>query len=145
MTEDAATIAEPFGIAQLMSMLAGIFFVVVGAVALARTGVHSLRSPTAEVFSMGMTPLLALIEIGVGVLFMIAAMGRMLARDLDVFLGSLMIAAGLIVLMQPDVLDSWLGMTQTNGIAYLVAGAASVLAAILTPRLMVSRRHVSAM
>ena len=142
---ETATIAQPFGMSQAIAMAVGIFLIVIGAVGLARTGIDSLRAPTTEVFGMSMTPLLAIIEVGVGILFLIAAIGRLLARDLDVFLGALMMAAGIIVLIQPDVLQSWLGMNQTDGLAFLVAGGASILAAIATPRMIYARRHISAM
>jgi hypothetical protein len=142
---DTTTTAEPFGLSQAIAIGVGIFFIVTGAIGLARTGVHSLRTPTAEVLGMGTTPLLGIIQMGVGILMILSAMGRMLARDMDVFLGALLMAAGIIVLIQPDVLQTWLAMNQTNGFVYLAAGALSILAAIMTPRMIVSRRHVSAM
>jgi hypothetical protein len=135
----ATGVREPFGVGQLLALGMGIFFVVIGAVGLARAGLDDLTSPTVVVAGLGMTPLLALIHLIVGVLALGGAAGRAASRSVLMGFGPIMIAAGIIAMIQ-DV--EALGWNRVNGVAYLVAGGIAIIAAMLTPVAAVEERSV---
>lgn len=127
---ESASIREPIGVAQALAVAIGVFFIVVGAIGLARTGTRSMTAEQAEVAGLGMTGLLALIHLGVGLFAAIGAATRGTARGIMFFLGPALIALGIIALVEPVRQLGWNG---ANGIAYLIIGVASVGGALLTP------------
>lgn len=137
--DDVVTRGSPaFGLNQIIAMAMGIFFLVMGALGLARGGVESWTSPTVEVAGLGMTPLLAAIHLVVGIIAMIGAASRLEARGTGMFLGALLVAGGIVALVQS--IDA-LGWTEANGVAYLIIGIVAMLAAAITP-IVIGRRHV---
>jgi len=127
---ETAAIGQPFGVAQLFALGIGIFFVVIGAVGLARTGVDHLTTPVRAVGPFTMTPLLALIHIGVGLAALVGATGRSTARSICIFLGPLLIAGGIIALIQPV---AQLGWNRSDGVIYVILGGVAMIAALMTP------------
>ena len=142
VASEVASVREPFGVAQVVCIAMGIFFVAVGAIGLARSGLDSLTGSTTEVARLEMTPLLSLMHLVVGVIALGGGTSRSAARGVSMVVGPLLIAAGIVALVEPI---EQLGWNETNGLAYLVAGGAAILAAILTPvRLMEDRRVTTA-
>jgi hypothetical protein len=127
-----ATVREPFGIAQFFCLGIGIFLIVIGAVGLARAGLSHLTTPRVLVGPFSMTPLLALANLLIGVLSLGGAAGRAAARGICWFLGPILIAAGVIALIQPV---RQLGWNRADGVIYLIVGGAAMVAAMATPLL----------
>ena len=142
MASETASVREPFGLAQIVSLIAGILFVVLGAIGLARSGFGTLIEPTAEIGEMGATPLLSLIHLAIGVGCLAGATGRGAARGTCMFVGPLLIAAGIIALIEQI---EALGYTEVNGMVYLITGIVTIVAAMLTPLVAVEDRRYSAM
>lgn len=133
---EAGSEREPFGIGQGVSVAIGIFFVVLGAVGLARAGLEDMTSNTVEVAGLGMTPLAAMVILGLGVIAMLGGASRTAARGVLLFLGPLLIAVGVIALMERV---EALGWNDTNGIVFLLIGVIAIAAAVVTPRAVISR------
>jgi hypothetical protein len=139
---ETASVREPFGIAQFFALGIGVFLVVIGAVGLARAGVHHLTSPRVFVGPFTMTPLLALINVGLGLVAMTGATGRAAARGVCMFLGPLLIAGGIIVLIEPV---RALGWNRSDGVIYVILGGVAMIASFLTPAVATyEERRVSA-
>jgi hypothetical protein len=131
---------ERFAVGQVLSLAIGIFWVVIGAVGLARGGMGSWTTPTVEVAGIGMTPLLAGIHLLLGLVGMAGAGSPASARGAMMFLGPVFIAAGIIALIQSVDVLAW---TEVNGIAYIIAGAAATLGAMAMPVAAVEERVVT--
>ena len=142
VTQESASIREPFGIAQALAVAIGIFFIVTGAVGLARTGTSSPAETRTEVAGMAMTGLLAIIHLGIGLLAALGAATRNASRGLLFFLGPALIAMGVIAMIQRV---SALGWNDIIGVAYLIIGGAALVAAIMTPVEAFSERRVTTM
>lgn len=127
---ETATVREPIGAAQALAVAIGIFFIVIGAIGLARTGTRSLTRSHAEVAGLGMSGLLALIHLGIGLLAAIGAATREASRGVLFFLGPALIAMGIVALAQPVRQLAW---DDATGIAYLIVGTVAIVAAALTP------------
>lgn len=113
--------------AQFISSAIGIFLTVLGGIALSRTGLGELTSPETTVFGFGHTPLLGIIEVGLGVLLMIQAVSAFVSRSMLIALGAVLAAFGLIVLIEPATLNEWLGVSRASGWLYLGLGAGAFI------------------
>jgi hypothetical protein len=130
LAEERAAVREPFGVAQFFSLGIGIFLIVIGAVGLARAGVRHIDSPMVTVGPFTMTPLLAAANLVIGLIGLVGATGRAAARGVCMFIGPLMIAGGVVALIQNV---RALGWNRADGAIYIILGAAALIAAFLTP------------
>jgi hypothetical protein len=133
--------------AQIVGLIIGIGITVMGFTAIADTGFDTdhIYTPKAEAWSFTHSPLFALIEIGFGVLLILAAVIPGGARGFMALLGAVAVSFGLVVLVEdtPNRLNNWLGVEDREGVFYLVVGAVLLLAAILSPVLTRrTHRHV---
>lgn len=120
--------------AQLLAGIAGLFFIVLGGVALARLiPVEGLTAPDTQVWLFGHTPLLGMIELVLGLLFLGVAAGPFDARGGLVALGVVCLAFGLIVGIEPGAFAEWLGASRETGWLYGVVGAIAILGGWLSP------------
>ena len=113
---------------SVLATAAGVALIVMGALALVRTGVDSSwYTPVEQVAGITHTPLLGAIELGVGVLLVLAGLAgaRMLAALIAVAGGTL----AAVVAFEPDVVDSELALERGWAVTLAVAGL--VLALIL--------------
>jgi hypothetical protein len=116
---------------QLIGYVVGLVFVVLGGVALARTGVdfQHLTLKHVQVAGAGHTQLLAYLEIAYGILMLAAASVRD-GRGLMSFLGLTAVAFGLIVAIQPSSFRHSLGITGSGfGVFLVVVGVIVIIAA----------------
>jgi hypothetical protein len=142
VSEERAAVREPFGIAQFFSLAIGIFLIVLGAIGLARGGLHHIGSPTVAVGPFTMTPLLAAVNLFLGLLGLIGAAGRAAARSACMFIGPVMLAGGIIALIQSVRVLGW---NRGDGVIYIILGAAAIIAALVTPMVTAySERRVTA-
>jgi hypothetical protein len=107
----------PWSPAQLVALAIGIFFIVLGGVAMARTGVHSdAMTRVTQVGGWHHTTWLGVIELAFGLLMLSAGAIPGAGRGMMSFLGVVAI-----------------GFTAGNGWLYIVAGAVSLIAAMAAP------------
>lgn len=119
--------------AQLVAGAVGLFLVVLGAVALLRSGVETLTSPTSTVLGFVQTPLMAMISILLGAAFLAAAASALGVRGSLKFLGFIALGFGLVVAIEPNATTAWFGGSRTLGVLYMVIGAASLIAGWASP------------
>ena len=142
IAEERAVAREPFGIAQFFSLGIGIFLIVLGAIGLARAGIHHIDSPTAAVGPFTMTPLLAAVNLLLGLIGLVGAAGRAAARSVCMFIGPVLLAGGIVALIQNVRVFGW---NRADGVIYIILGAVAIVAAIFTPMMTAySERRVAA-
>lgn len=146
--EPAETIVRPriWSTAQLVALLIGAGFIVLGAVALNGTGFSTshLYEPFERVWTLGHTPLLAIIEVSFGIAMVIAALRPMAGRALMMLLSIGAIGSGVVILADvwPRRVHHWFGASHRNGWLYVIAGGIGVVAAIFAPTIARSRRRI---
>jgi uncharacterized membrane protein YidH (DUF202 family) len=126
---------RPWSPAQILALAVGILFVVAGGIALARTGIH-LHDVTAQrvtVAGVGQTQLLAYIEIGFGVLLLLAGSIPGASRSGMSFLGVTSLVFGIIVVAQPSTFTHPLGIDSSYGVFLIVVGAVVLITAMVAP------------
>jgi apolipoprotein N-acyltransferase len=123
--------------AQLVGMVAGIGTTVLGFVALARTGFNTdnIYSPHALAWRLPHSPLMALIEVGFGVLLIVGSVVPGGVRSLIALLGAVALSFGIVVVSMtpPDRLNHWLGVEDKNGWFFVVVGGVLLLAGFVSP------------
>jgi len=124
--------------AQIVAGIIGLILVVLGGVALARTGFDSLTGETTSVLGIDHTALMGVIDVVAGLFFLGAAAssgGRSTLIGLS--LGAL--AFGAIVAIEPGAFDSALGGGRDLGVLYIVIGAVGLVASLAFPTTVVDR------
>ena len=144
VVEDRAVAARPWSPAQLVAVLIGAAFVVLGIAALARTGFDTdhIMSPTREIIGFRHTPLLGAIEIAFGALLILAGVVPGAARALMAFLGVVAAVFGALLLVNvaPNRFHHWLGAGDPYGWMALIVGVVLLLAAFVSPEFGRGRR-----
>jgi len=130
LTEESAAVRDPYGIAQFLSLGIGIFLIVIGAIGLARAGVRHVDSPAVSVGPFTMTPLLAAVNLLLGLVGLIGAAGRAAARSVCMFIGPVMLAGGIVATIQGVRVLGW---NTADGVIYILLGAVAIVGAIMTP------------
>ena len=122
-----------FAPGQLISLIVGVGFVVVGLIAMVRAGIDgSFEDPVVEVLGLTHTAWLGLAEIGLGVLLILAGTGAW-GRPLSVVLGVAMVIAGVLIGAAPEEMPAELAVEEDFGWALAVLGALVALAAMVLP------------
>jgi len=123
--------------AQFVALVVGVAAIVFGIVALAKTGIHgdSLRSPHREVWSFHHTPLLAVVEIGFGVVLVLASVSAGVSRAFMALLGALAVAFGVVIVADawPARMHRWFGVHHRNGWLFIITGGVVLLAGLVLP------------
>jgi hypothetical protein len=131
---------------QLVALLIGAGFIVLGAVALNRTGFSTshLYEPSERTWTLGHTPLLAILELSFGIAMVIAALRPLAGRALMMLLSIGAIGAGVVILADvwPRRVHHWFGASHRNGWLYVFAGGIGVLAALFAPTIARGRRRI---
>ena len=130
---------------QIVGLVIGIGYAVLGIVAVNRTGfdTSNIYQPHVMVWKLPHSPLLGVIEIGFGVLLVLGSVVPGGWRAFVGFLGAVAVAFGIVVLVEsiPNRLNGWLGVTHRSGLVFLVSGAVLVLASLLSPVFFVAGVH----
>lgn len=144
VVEDRAVSVHPWSPAQIVAVVVGIGFVVLGIAALARTGfsVDDLFNPQKEVIGFRHSPLLGAIEIAFGALLILAGVVTGGARSLMAFLGIIAAIFGALILVNvaPNRLHRWLGVGDPYGWMVLIVGVVLLAAAFFSPEFARNRR-----
>lgn len=130
------TVKERRDVSSMLAVASGAALIVVGAVALVRTGVDSSwYDPVVQVAGMDHTALLGAVEVAFGALLVLAGLAgaRMLAALIALVGG----VAATLVAIEPDLVDRELALER--GWAVILAVAGIVLALVLV---MARGRHV---
>jgi hypothetical protein len=138
---------QSFDPARLIGLAAGGFMVVIGGIALARTGLDfdGVEGTHTEVGGIHHTSVLAAVEVAFGLLAIAASAMPYAGRGLLAFLGVVALGFGVAVLADPTRLHRTLGVHDRNGWIAIAVGVVLVLAELL-PRLDIwsARRRVDA-
>lgn len=126
---------RPWSPAQLVALALGVVFVVIGGIALARTGIHpdNLWSVQVTVAGAGQTQLMAYIELIFGALLLAAGAVPGAGRGGMVTLGLVAVVFGIVARAQPSSFAPRLGTGTGYAIFAIVVGAVLVLSAIVAP------------
>jgi uncharacterized membrane protein HdeD (DUF308 family) len=121
-------------VVSIVGGIIGVLLVVVGLVALARTGFafDALTTATATVGPFERTPLMAIIEVILG----LSVIGASFAADRGglIGVGVLALIFGLVVVIEPGAFVEALGASSTSGILYILIGIGLLLAGFLLRR-----------
>jgi uncharacterized membrane protein HdeD (DUF308 family) len=133
----------PWSPAQFVVAIAGIVFIVVGGVALARAGVnfHNIPLTRTQVAGLWFTNLSAIVTLVAGVIMLAGSIDPVGAKATMWFFGILLITFGLIVAITPTSFTNMWGYTTANGVFYIVTGAILLVAGAVSP-VFYSRREV---
>lgn len=140
VAREATSVREPIGLGQMLSLATAVFFVVLGAVGLARGGIESATDPRTHVAGLVATPLLSFIHLAIGLIASVGATSRAAARGVLLFLGAGLIALGIIAWVQGV---EALGWNDANGAAYLIVGILAIAAAMATPLVAFEERRLT--
>jgi hypothetical protein len=124
----------PWSPAQFVALAIGIFFIVLGGVAMARTGIHTdAMTRMTQVGGWHHTTWLGAGELVFGLLMLSAGAVPGGMRGLMSFLGVVALGFGIIVVIQPSSFHKTLGVTAGNGWLYVITGAVAVVTAMAAP------------
>jgi multisubunit Na+/H+ antiporter MnhB subunit len=123
--------------AQFAALAIGVASIVLGAAALVETGLSTshLYEPFERVWTFGHTPLLAITELGFGVLMLITALRPVAGRAVMSLLTAGALGFGIVILADawPRRLHDWFGVEHRNGWLYVIVGGAGLAFAIFAP------------
>jgi hypothetical protein len=123
---------------DVISLLAGLLFVVMGLLALVEIGFDDFPSEVVtDVFGLAHTQLVGIVSIALGLL-LIAGCGS-IGRSVTIFAGALTLVVGIVVVAAADELDATLATEEGYGWLAVVVGAIVLVAAIAIPS--VATRH----
>jgi len=125
----------PWSPAQLVALVIGIIYLVLGVAVLAKAGLSAdtFTSAHVSVFGFGHTPLMGLIELVYGLLLIMAGAVPGAGRGLMAFLGALALGFGVVVLVQQASLYGSLGVLDANGWLYVITGVITLIAGVAAP------------
>lgn len=140
-----AVVGSERSVVSIIGGVIGGLLLVIGLVALARTGIPSenLTEPTTTVGPFTRTPLMAIIEILAGLLVVAASVTA--DRGALYAVGFIFLVFGLVWLIEPGAFQAALGVGRETAILYLVVGVVSLVGAVLAgPRgtVITERREV---
>jgi hypothetical protein len=139
--EQRSVTRAPWSIAQTVSLVLGIIYVVFAGVALARTGPNFSTINHVEVAGLHHTVWLVIGELAFGLALI--GMGARPGADRGgmIVAGILAIGAGMVIAIEPEAFHRLFGVHQSSGIFFAVTGAILLLTAMVAPTI-VSRRNV---
>jgi peptidoglycan/LPS O-acetylase OafA/YrhL len=142
---DTVVERPPWSPAQIVAVIAGIVLVVVGGVALARSGVDFKNVPATHstVAGLHFTSMSALIQLVAGVFLLAGGAYPDTAKASMAFWGAILLAFGLVVAIDSVPFFNMWGYTKSNGVFYAVIGGVVLVAAAVSPIIFSRRRVVS--
>lgn len=133
---------QVFDLSRVVTLLAGAYFVVLGALVLLDTGLSGFPDlPLSDTFGFTQTPLLGAADVAVGLLLLAGASGW--ERSITTFVSAVMTIGGLIILFGVDRLPAALVTNTGYGAMLLIVGSALLLIATVIPAVRSQRRVTS--
>lgn len=129
-------VTERWTPAGVLALMAALFYGVMGIVGFVRAGMDAPWST--PVVAVGWLEHTAWLAFGhVALALMLAAAGSSAPRDRSgiTFVASLLVVAGLVVVIEPTAFQSTLGTSFDHGVTWLVTGLLLLAAALLAPTL----------
>jgi hypothetical protein len=124
-------------VAQPVALVLGAIAAVFGVIALTRTGLDlgHLTHGHASAFGFGQTPLLALAELGFGLLLLVAAGFALAGRNLMTLLGAASLGLGIVMVggWWSSRMSAWLNGTDRDGWLFIIVGLFVLGVAFLAP------------
>ena len=111
---------------QVVVVGVGILLMVLGGIALARAGADGIVDAVTPEVAVGpwhRTPLMASLELGLGLVLVVSGAQRLAPRSLYRVAGALGFVFGVVLIAQPATFDSVLGAARASGWLYAVLGA----------------------
>jgi hypothetical protein len=118
---------------QLVAAVLGGFLIVLGVLAINAAGFESWTDPNVVVWGFRHTPMMAAIEIVLGLAILSATTSPFAARTTLIGLGALMAVFGAVVILEPSVFADWLGVNRQMGVFYVAAGCGGISLSSLVP------------
>lgn len=122
-----------FTVGQAAAGVIGLLLVIAGGVAMARVGLESLVGDSTAVAGIGHTLLMGLIDLVVGLIFLSSTPSMVGVRNTLITMGTLAIAFGAVVWIEPSPFVDYLGDGRPLGVAYLVIGLLALGSGLATP------------
>lgn len=133
-TNSMAVERQPWSPAQVVAIVLGIVFVVLGGIALARTGINShVTSEHVSVIGSIQTQLMGYIELVYGALLLAVGSIPGAGRGGMSFLGILALVFGIIVVAQPSSFSHALGIGSGYGVFLIIVGAILAITSMVSP------------
>lgn len=123
----------PWSPAQLIVGALGGFLTVLGALVLFRGGVGDWTDPIVSVWGFSHTPLMAVIEVSLGLFILSAAADPTSAKGTLVGIGGLMAVFGIVTLADPGAFREVLGVDRQMGVLYTTFGVGGFVLGHLSP------------
>jgi lysylphosphatidylglycerol synthetase-like protein (DUF2156 family) len=137
--ETVETVKDRWDIGSVLAVAAGVALVLVGIVALVRTGIDSTwYDPVVTVVGVDHTAALGAVEVGVGALLVLAGLAH--ARAVAALVALVAGVAAAVVAIEPDTIDRDVALDRGFATALAVAGVTLALALVMAPRRTVERR-----
>ena len=135
---DRSVARAPWSPAQIVALVIGAIFAIIGAVALARTGINfnNLASHHVTVAGFDQTPVLGIIELAVGLFLIGAGAVPGGARGSMTFFGVLLLGFGIVVNIANNTTASihrWAGNGDGTGWFFAVCGVILLVTAMVAP------------
>ena len=125
---------QPWSPAQLIAIVFGIVFVVLGGIVLARTGINShITSDHVSVAGSVQTQLMGYFEIAFGALLLVVGSIPGAGRGGMSFLGIVALVFGIIVVAQPSRFYHSLGIGSGYGVFLIIVGAILAITSMVAP------------
>lgn len=139
MVDDAlgetSVVRAPWSPAQIVALAIGTMLTLLGAVALARTGINfnDVTAQHMDVAGFHHTALLGLIEFAVGLFLIGVGAVPGAARASMTFFGILLLGFGILVAASPVSFHAGLGTHSGHGFLYMISGAVLLFTAMVAP------------
>lgn len=136
--EERAQVFDPH---RLIALIAGLGFLLLGALVLLDTGFADFPSaPVTTVAGFTQTPLLGVIDVGLGLLLLAGAAD--IDRSVSIFVGGLMVVAGVLAAVDSERLPTAVRSNSGYGWMLVLVGAIALLAALALPTAASHRRTI---
>ena|SRR5215207_7297949 len=120
-----------FSPGQILTGIVGALLVIVGIVAVTRTGIDgSLNTPPTDIFGLAHSALIGIVEIGAGLLLLVGSASPS-SRGVAAFVGALLVIGGIVVAAASNGLLMDLGTEKSTGWFLAVMGGIALVGALL--------------
>jgi Na+-driven multidrug efflux pump len=146
--EERRVLWAPWSPAQIVALIIGVFYLILGAIALAASGGNAngfAANPHVTALGFHQTPVLGIIEIVFGLFMVMAGAIPGAGRGTMAFLGTLALAFGIVVLAAYASMYDALGTDAADGWLYVITGIVALVAGMIAPIFLARSRESTGM